>query len=59
MLLEMYNYEGESISNQPNIFPIEIHLCFFDVIAFQCDALRLTPVLVPGKNRPDVSLCVT
>ena len=27
------NYEGESISNQPNLFPVEIHLFFFDVIA--------------------------
>ena len=26
-------YEGESISNQPNLFPVEIHLLFFDVIA--------------------------
>ena len=26
-------YESESISNQPNLFPIEIHLFFFDVIA--------------------------
>ena len=33
---EMYKelwYEGESISNQPNLFPVEIHLFFFDVIA--------------------------
>ena len=22
-------YEGESISNQPNLFPVEIHLFFF------------------------------
>ena len=28
-----YMYEGESISNQPNLFPVEIHLFFFDVIA--------------------------
>ena len=27
------NYEGESISDQPNLFPVEIHLFFFDVIA--------------------------
>ena len=27
-------YEGESISNQPNLIPVEIHLFFFDVIAF-------------------------
>ena len=27
-------YEGESISNQANLFPVEIHLFFFDVIAF-------------------------
>ena len=27
------NNEGESISNQPNLFPVEIHLFFFDVIA--------------------------
>ena len=26
-------YEGESISNQPNLFPVEIHLFFFDVVA--------------------------
>ena len=26
-------YEGESISNQPNLFPVKIHLFFFDVIA--------------------------
>ena len=26
-------YEGESTSNQPNLFPVEIHLFFFDVIA--------------------------
>ena len=26
-------YEGESISNQPNLFLVEIHLFFFDVIA--------------------------
>ena len=26
-------YEGESISDQPNIFPVEIYLFFFDVIA--------------------------
>ena len=26
-------YEGESISNQPYLFPVEIHLFFFDVIA--------------------------
>ena len=26
-------YEGESISNQPNLFPVEIHLFFFDVTA--------------------------
>ena len=26
-------YEGESISNQPNLFPVEIHLFFFNVIA--------------------------
>ena len=26
-------YEGESICNQPNLFPVEIHLFFFDVIA--------------------------
>ena len=27
------SYEGESISNQHNLFPVEIHLFFFDVIA--------------------------
>ena len=26
-------YEVESISNQPNLFPVEIHLFSFDVIA--------------------------
>ena len=26
-------YEGESISNQPNLFPVEIHLFYYDVIA--------------------------
>ena len=26
-------YEGGLVSNQPNIFPVEIHLFFFDVIA--------------------------
>ena len=26
-------YEGESISNQPNLFQVEIHLFFFIVIA--------------------------
>ena len=30
---QSYTYEGESISNQPNLFPVEIHLFFFDVIA--------------------------
>ena len=35
-------YEGESKSNQPNLFPVEIHLFFFDVIALQCDAHRPT-----------------
>ena len=29
----IHTYEGESISNQPNLFPVEIHLFFFDVIA--------------------------
>ena len=29
----LIGYEGESISNQPNLFPVEIHLFFFDVIA--------------------------
>ena len=30
----MYLYkEGKSISNQPNLFLVEIHLLFFDVIA--------------------------
>ena len=28
-----FSYEGESISNQPNLFLVEIHLFFFDVIA--------------------------
>ena len=26
-------YKGESISNQPKLFPVEVHLFFFDVIA--------------------------
>ena len=26
-------YKGESMSNQPNLFPVEIRLFFFDVIA--------------------------
>ena len=26
-------YNGELISNQPNLLPVQIHLCFFDVIA--------------------------
>ena len=35
-------YEGESISNQPNLFLVEIYLFFFDEIALLCDALILT-----------------
>ena len=31
--LPYIQYEGESISNQPDLFPVEIHLFFFDVIA--------------------------
>ena len=31
--ISFLSYEGESISNQPNLFPVEIHLFFFDVIA--------------------------
>ena len=31
-ICELILYEGESISNQPNLFPVEIHLFFFDVI---------------------------
>ena len=27
-----FYYEGESIGNQPNLFPVEIHLFFFDII---------------------------
>ena len=27
-------YECESISNQPNLFPVEIHLFFSNIIAF-------------------------
>ena len=34
--------ERELISNQPNLFPVEIHLFFFDVIALYYDALRPT-----------------
>ena len=30
---DILKYEGESIINQPNLFPVEIHLFFFDVIA--------------------------
>ena len=33
ILGDLQNYEGESISNQPNLFSVEIHLFFFDVIA--------------------------
>ena len=33
MLHNVILYEGESISNQPNLFRVEIHLFFFDVIA--------------------------
>ena len=33
MIKGEHTYEGESISNQPNLFPVEIHLFFFDVIA--------------------------
>ena len=38
MLLQLFitvfnMYEGESISNQPNLFPVEMHLFSFDVIA--------------------------
>ena len=32
-MCKVTKYEGESISNQPNLLPIEIHLFFFDVIA--------------------------
>ena len=32
--MNLTTYEGESICNQPNLFPVEIHLFFFDVIAF-------------------------
>ena len=32
-LIALRIYECESISNQPNLFPVEIHLSFFDVIA--------------------------
>ena len=28
-----FQYGGESISNRPNLFPVEIHLYFFSVIA--------------------------
>ena len=33
ILGDLQNYEDESISNQPNLFSVEIHLFFFDVIA--------------------------
>ena len=36
------NYEGESIRNRSNLFPVEILLFFFDVIALKCDALKPT-----------------
>ena len=39
---EGVRYAGESISNQPNLFPVEIHLFFFNVIVLLCDALRPT-----------------
>ena len=29
----IHMYEGESISNQPNLFPVVIHFFFFNVIA--------------------------
>ena len=32
-ICNIYMYEGESISNQPKLFPVEIHHFFFDVIA--------------------------
>ena len=32
-LVYLFIYEGESISNQPYLFPVEIHLFFFNVIA--------------------------
>ena len=32
-VLYIYIYEGESIINQPNLFSLEIHHFFFDVIA--------------------------
>ena len=35
-------YEGESIINEINLFLVEIHLFFFDVIALWCDPLRPT-----------------
>ena len=33
IIIIIITYEGESISNQPNLFPVEIHLFFFGVIA--------------------------
>ena len=33
LFISVQEYEGESVSNQPNLFPVEIHLFFFDVIA--------------------------
>ena len=38
----MIMYEGELIRNHPNLFPVEIHLFFFDVIALECRILRST-----------------
>ena len=33
LLYQKQTYEGESITNQPNLYPVEIHLFFFDLIA--------------------------
>ena len=37
-----FRYEGESISNLPNLFPVESYLFFFNVIALLFDASRPT-----------------
>ena len=31
--ISVQEYEGESVGNQSNLFPVEIHLFFFDVMA--------------------------
>ena len=42
MLESFVRCKGESISNHPNLFPVETQLFCFDVIALLCDAIRPT-----------------